>query len=63
MTREWPYLEDDFMEIGNTGWVPVGESVYFNKHNLHTMDELGKDYDENGVLIYDPEKEKDNEEE
>jgi len=21
----WPYNEDDHMEIGTTGWVPVGE--------------------------------------
>lgn len=50
----WPYNEDDFMEIGNTGWVPIGEGVYLNKYNSHTIDELGREYDEKGILIYDP---------
>ena len=26
----WPYVEDDHMEIGNSGWVPVGEGLFKN---------------------------------
>lgn len=51
----WPYNEDDFMEMGHTGWVPVGEGSFLNKYNGHTLDELGREFDEYGVLIYDPE--------
>jgi len=51
----WPYNEDDHMEIGNTGWVPVGEGLFLNKHNGHTIDELGREFDQNGILVYDPE--------
>ena len=51
---KWPYNEDDHMEIGTSGWVPVGEGLYINKHNNHTLDQEGKEYDEDGMLIYDP---------
>jgi hypothetical protein len=51
----WPYNEDDFMEIGTSGWIPVGEGSYLNKHTGHTIDELGREYNEKGILIYDPE--------
>lgn len=50
----WPYPEDDFMEIGETGWVPVGEGTYKNKYNGNIVDELGREFDIHGVLIYDP---------
>jgi hypothetical protein len=50
----WPYNEEDFMEIGKTGWIPVGQGSYLNKHTGHTIDELGREYNEKGVLIYDP---------
>lgn len=50
----WPYNEGDFMELGNSGWIPVGEGSYLNKHNGHTIDELGREYDEKGRKIYDP---------
>jgi hypothetical protein len=50
----WPYNEGDFMEIGDSGWIPVGEGSYLNKHNGHTVDELGREYDEKGRKIYDP---------
>jgi hypothetical protein len=46
------------MELGDTGWIPVGEGIYKNKYNDHIVDELGREYDENGMLIYDPESEK-----
>ena len=48
------------MEIGTSGWVPVGEGSFLNKNNGHTIDELGREYDENGRLIYDPELEGNN---
>jgi hypothetical protein len=53
----WPYEEDDHMELGETGWVAIGEGVYMNKLNNHTMDEIGREFDENGRLIYDPNEE------
>jgi len=52
----WPYLEDDYMEIGDTGWIPVGEGSFRNKYNGHFLDEIGREFDENGQLIYDPNK-------
>ncbi len=54
----WPYNEDDHMELGESGWIPVGEGIYKNKYNDHIIDELGREYDEKGLLIYDPEQEK-----
>lgn len=50
----WPYNEDDFMELGETGWIPVGEGSYLNKYTGHTIDELGNEYDEKGIKIYSP---------
>lgn len=50
----WPRLEDDFMEIGETGWVPVGQDCYVNKYTKHTIDEIGREFDENGNIVYDP---------
>jgi len=47
----WPYIEDDHMEIGNTGWVCVGEGLYRNIKTGHIIDETGSEYDENGILI------------
>lgn len=55
--NNWPYNEGDFMEIGDSGWVPVGEGTFLNRHTGHTIDEMGREYDEHGVLIYDPESE------
>jgi hypothetical protein len=60
MSREdiegvWPYPEEDFMEIGETGWVPIGEGSYINKYTGNTIDEIGREYDASGSLIYDPE--------
>jgi hypothetical protein len=50
----WPYNEDDQMEIGETGWFPVGEGTYMNRYNNHIIDSLGREFDEDGKLIYDP---------
>jgi hypothetical protein len=47
----WPYNENDFMEIGDTGWVPVGEGKYKNIYTGHMIDENGNEYDSNGDLI------------
>ncbi len=30
----WPYVEDDHMEIGQSGWVSIGEGIYRNKYNI-----------------------------
>ncbi len=50
----WPYSEDDHMELGETGWVPSKNGSYINIYNNHTIDEMGREFDENGDLIYDP---------
>jgi len=47
----WPYLEDDFMEMGDTGLVPIGEGWYLNKANNHRIDPNGNEFDEDGNLI------------
>lgn len=44
---------NDEMELGNSGWIPFKDG-YKNIHNGHTMDFLGREFDENGVMIYDP---------
>lgn len=53
----WPYEEDDQMEIGDSGWYPIKNGGYKNKYNGHTIDESGKEYDENGMLIFNPDEE------
>jgi len=52
----WPYIEDDFMEIGTSGWVAVGENLYKNIINNHTIDKDGVEYDAEGNVVYDPRK-------
>jgi len=53
----WPYEESDHMEIGESGWVSIKSGGYKNIYNGHTIDENGKEYDENGLLIFDPNEE------
>lgn len=53
----WPYNEDDHMEIGDTGWIPIGEGAFLNKITGHTIDEIGREYDSEGLLIFDPQEE------
>jgi hypothetical protein len=48
------FNDDDFMELGETGWIPIGQGSYLNKYNSHTIDELGREFNEKGILIYDP---------
>jgi hypothetical protein len=50
---QWPYTEDDHMEIGKTGWIPIGEGKYKNIYNGHVIDENGIEYDSEGNLIED----------
>jgi len=37
---------------------PVGyrlvKDVFLNYKNNHTIDEVGREFDENGVMVYDP---------
>lgn len=47
----WPYNEDDNMEIGGTGWVPVGEGLFRNKYTGHIIDEFGVEYNEDGEVV------------
>lgn len=49
------FNNDDYMEITETGWMPVGDGCYLNKFNGHTIDQIGREYDQNGNLVYDPE--------
>lgn len=53
----WPYEEDDYMELGDSGWIIAKEGTYFNKHTKHTIDEMGREFDEQGNLIFDPSEE------
>jgi hypothetical protein len=48
---KWPYIENDHMEIGKTGWVPISEGRYLNIHNGHWIDENGIEYDSEGNII------------
>ena len=50
----WPYNEDDSMELGTTGWIPVGEGTFRHKITGHFIDETGIEYDENGKIVFDP---------
>jgi len=52
----WPKLENDYMEIGESGWISIGEGCFINKHTGHTIDEVGREFDQNGVILFDPEK-------
>ena len=55
----WPYIEDDFMEIGETGWVSAGHDRYINIKTGHTIDENGTEYDSSGIIVkeHNPEEE------
>lgn len=44
----------DEMEIGDTGWVATKNGCYKNIYNNHTIDENGREFNENGEMIYDP---------
>jgi len=50
----WPYEEDDQMQLGDTGWVPIKNGCYKNIYTNHIIDEMGREIDEHGNLIYDP---------
>ena len=55
----WPYIEDDFMEIGETGWVSAGHDRSINIKTGHTIDENGTEYDPSGIIVkeHNPEEE------
>jgi len=50
----WPYIEDDFMEIGDSGWVSIGEGLFRNIKTGHVIDETGIEYDQNGNEVIYP---------
>jgi hypothetical protein len=39
------------MEIGNSGWVPVGEGLFKNMKTGKIIDETGVEYDANGNVV------------
>lgn len=47
----WPYVEGDHMEIGNSGWVPVGEGLFKNIQTGKIIDEAGIEYDSEGNIV------------
>lgn len=49
----WPYNEDDQMELGVSGWAPLGEGKYKNIYTGNIIDEFGNEYDSNGNLIFE----------
>lgn len=51
MAKTWPYSEDDHMEIGDTGWVAVGEGLWRNIKNGHIIDDAGNEFDADGNLL------------
>jgi hypothetical protein len=46
-----PRFEDDFMEFGESGLVPVREGWYDKKNNIFILED-GTIVDEDGELIY-----------
>jgi uncharacterized protein YuzE len=55
----WPYIEDDFMEIGDSGWVSIGEGLFRNIKTGHTIEEeTGIEYDKDGNVVVYPEDER-----
>jgi hypothetical protein len=52
--KMWPYIEDDFMEIGDSGWVSIGEGLFRNIKTGHVIDETGIEYDQNGNEVIYP---------
>jgi hypothetical protein len=41
------------MELGTSGWAPLGEGRYKNIYTGNTLDEMGNEYDTNGNLIFE----------
>ena len=50
----WPREEGDYMEIGDTGWVPIKGGAFYNRYTEQTMDADGRIFDRFGELEYDP---------
>ena len=49
----WLHSEDDQMELGTSGWAPLGEGKYKNIHTGNIIDEIGNEYDSIGNLIFE----------
>jgi hypothetical protein len=45
---------DEHMELGTTGWVPIGNGSFKNIHNEHIIDAEGREFDKEGNIIFDP---------
>lgn len=48
---KWPYIENDYMEIGETGWRSIGEGKFANIYTGHVIDEDGNEFDAEGNMI------------
>lgn len=51
--------DDDYMEIGSTGKVPVGEGWYRDTWHKTRIDPEGRVYNSEGEIIFDPDEEDD----
>lgn len=47
----WPYLEDDHMEYGDTGWVSIGEGWLEHQGTGNKLSPDGVQYDKDGNVI------------
>lgn len=52
--KDWQYQGDDFMEIGDTGLVPIKDGWFYNKNTRESIDPNGVIYNEDGEVVYDP---------
>lgn len=52
-------MDDDFMELGDTGWVPIKDGWFYNVNTQRKRDPEGKEYTKYGELLYDPKEDND----
>jgi hypothetical protein len=47
-------MEDDFMELGDSGLVPISDGWLLNTYTKETIDPEGRVYDKFGEVVFDP---------
>lgn len=52
-----PSSENDVMEIGDTGLIPLADGWFKDSMTGFQIDPSGKVYDTSGVLVFDPDDE------